>query len=79
VRVDDCLRITREEVRFEVIVTAMPRRRGPAPEARGCYTETPESIAAREHRRQLARLAPPSPSGRPDKHARRLLRDLRRG
>lgn len=75
---DDRLQITRDEQRMEVIVTAIPARRGPAPEASACYTETPESIAAREHRKALARLAPPAPRGRPDKHARRSLRELRR-
>jgi ribosome-associated heat shock protein Hsp15 len=77
-RVDDRLEVTRDELRIEVIVRGMPARRGPAPEARAHYVETPESIAAREARRERARLAPPAPDGRPDKHARRVLRDLRR-
>ena len=78
-RSGDRLQITREELRFEVIVTAMPKRRGPASEAALHYTETPESIQAREQRREQSRMAPPAPDGRPDKHARRALRDLRRG
>jgi ribosome-associated heat shock protein Hsp15 len=77
-RIDDRLLITREEIRFEVIVRAMPVRRGPASEARIFYEETPESIAARETRRAYARLAAPAPDGRPQKHDRRALRDLRR-
>ena len=79
VRIEDRLLITRDEMQFEVIVRGIPARRGPAPEARTHYLETPESVAARERRREFARLAPPAPSGRPDKHARRALRDLRRG
>jgi ribosome-associated heat shock protein Hsp15 len=79
VHVDDRLQITRDELQFEVIVQGIPARRGPAPEARTHYVETEQSIAARERRREQARLAPPAPSGRPDKHARRALRDLRRG
>jgi len=79
IQIGDRLLITRDEIRFEVIVQAIPVRRGPAPEARLHYTETPESIAAREARREFARLAPPAPTQRPDKHARRALRDLRRG
>jgi len=75
----DRLKITRDEIRFEVIVGAMPKRRGPASEAQRHYTETPESIRERELRREQARMAPPAPDGRPDKHARRVLRDLRRG
>ena len=76
--VNDRLQITREEARFEVIVQSIPTRRGPAPEARIHYLETQASIAEREQRREQSRLAPPAPDGRPDKHARRALRDLRR-
>ena len=79
VRVDDRVEITRDELRFEVVVRSLPVRRGPAPEARTHYVETEASIAAREQRREHSRLAPPAPDGRPDKHARRLLRGLRRG
>jgi ribosome-associated heat shock protein Hsp15 len=79
VHVDDRLRITKDEIKLEVIVRGMPTRRGPAPEARLHYEETPASIAAREQQRERSRLAPPAPDGRPDKHARRALRDLRRG
>jgi len=78
VRADDRIRITRDEYRIEVIVLGIPARRGPAPEARAHYSETPESIAARETRRELARLSAPAPDGRPDKHARRILRELKK-
>ncbi len=78
VHVDDRIDITRDELRFEIVVLSLPVRRGPAPEARSHYVETEASIAAREQRRANARLAPPAPEGRPDKHARRMLRDLRR-
>lgn len=78
VQANDRLTITRDEIRIEIIVRSMPARRGPATEARTHYEETPESIAAREARRQFARLAAPSPEGRPDKHERRALRDMRR-
>jgi ribosome-associated heat shock protein Hsp15 len=77
--VDDRLHITKDETRLELIVRGMPLRRGPAPEARQHYEETPESIKAREQQRERNRLAGPAPEGRPDKHARRILRDLRRG
>lgn len=78
VHLNDRLTITRDETRFEVVVTGLPIRRGPASEAQRHYAETQASVAAREARRQNARLAPPAPDGRPDKHARRTLRDLRR-
>ena len=79
VHVDDRIEITRDEVRFEVVIRSLPVRRGPAPEARTHYVETEASVAAREQQRERSRLAPPAPDGRPDKHARRMLRDLRRG
>lgn len=79
VRAGDRLVITRDEVRFEVVVSAIPRRRGPATEAAMHYAETPQSLLQRERRREQARHAPPAPDGRPDKHARRALRNLRRG
>lgn len=79
VQVNDRVEITRGEIRFEIVVQGMPVRRGPAPEARLHYSETEASIAERERHRERARLAPPAPDGRPDKHARRMLRDLRRG
>jgi ribosome-associated heat shock protein Hsp15 len=79
VHVDDRVEITRDELRVEVVIRGLPVRRGPAPEARTHYVETEPSITAREQQRERARLAPPAPDGRPDKHARRLLRDLRRG
>jgi len=79
VHVEDRLHITKDEMRLEVIVRGMPVRRGPAPEARLYYEETPESVTARETQRERSRLAAPAPDGRPDKHARRVLRDLRRG
>jgi ribosome-associated heat shock protein Hsp15 len=79
VHVDDRVEITRDEQRYEVVISGLPVRRGPAPEARTHYVETEASIAAREQQRERSRLAPPAPAGRPDKHARRLLRDLRRG
>lgn len=77
--VDDRLQITKDETRLELIVRGMPVRRGPAPEARLHYEETPQSIATRDLQRERSRLAAPAPEGRPDKHARRVLRDLRRG
>jgi ribosome-associated heat shock protein Hsp15 len=79
IHADDRLTITKDELRLEVIVQSMPVRRGPAPEARLHYVETEASIAARETQRERSRLAAPAPDGRPDKHARRMLRDLRRG
>jgi ribosome-associated heat shock protein Hsp15 len=77
IHVDDRLHITKDEIRLELLVRGLPVRRGPATEARLHYTETEESVAAREKQRERSRLAGPAPEGRPDKHARRMLRDLR--
>lgn len=77
VRIGDRLLISRGEERFEVVVCGIPQRRGPAPEARAHYEETAASVARREQQR-AARVDAPAPSGRPDKHSRRLLRGLRR-
>ena len=78
VRIDDRIQITRDELRYDVAVVGLPARRGPASEAQKFFLETPQSVAAREQRREHARHAPPAPDGRPDKHERRALRDLRR-
>jgi ribosome-associated heat shock protein Hsp15 len=80
VRVGDQLRIVRDRERYDIAVIGIPARRGPAPEARLCYSESEESIAARQHARELARLSTPGPSARPDKRDRReLIRTLKRG
>src|SRR5690242_781211 len=77
VAVGDRLAITRSETRMEVVVRAIPVRRGPASEAQACYEETAASQRLREARREQQRLRPPAPQGRPDKHDRRALRDLK--
>ena len=73
VRIGDRLRIVRGQERFEIVVTGIPSRRGPATEARGHYQETPESEAARATVREFNRLTAPLQSGRPDKRERREL------
>lgn len=79
VHVGDTLAITRGDLQWEVIVQSIPQRRGPAPEARLHYLETQQSVQARERRQALARLRAPAPDGRPDKHQRRELRNLKKG
>ena len=80
VRVGDSLRIVRERERYDLAIAALPERRGPAPEAKLCYTESEESVAARQHVRELARLtSAPGPGSRPDKRDRELIRTVKRG
>lgn len=73
----DRLIVTRGETRMEVVVREIPLRRGPASAAQACYEETADSAASREKRREQLRIRAPAPMGRPDKHDRRALRDLK--
>ncbi|MGZ6708744.1 MAG: RNA-binding S4 domain-containing protein [Solirubrobacteraceae bacterium] len=82
VRPGDEVQVTTGTVRRTVVVRATATRRGPAPEARLLYDETPESIAERERRaaeRRLAAPAAPDPGGRPTKRYRRRLERARGG
>lgn len=78
--VDDRVRITRAEQRMEVCVLALSSRRGPATEAQLLYRETEASRVAREAEREQRRLSGVAfdhPMRRPDKHARKLLREIK--
>ncbi len=80
--VGDRLEVRRGQLRFTVTVTGVADRRGPASVAAELYEEEPESIAARERRRDERRLARPlgaDLSARPTKRDRRRLDALRRG
>ena len=80
VKPGDTVTFTRSTVVFECVVTAVPLRRGPADEAARCYEETAASKARREEfaaRMKVAAGLSPRPDDRPDKHDRRLLRQLR--
>jgi len=80
VRVGNTLEIRREELRWTVVVSGLADRRGPASVAATLYSETPESIEARERRRLERRLVQPLGAdlgARPTKQARRRLDALR--
>jgi ribosome-associated heat shock protein Hsp15 len=80
-KVGDHVSISQHGRDVDLHVRAIPARRGPAPEARECYEETPESVArAAKYRDQhrLAAMAAPRPAGRPDKKSRRELIELER-
>ena len=80
VKPGDTITFTRGAVVFECAVAAVPLRRGPASEAARCYDETPASKLRREEfaaRMKVAAGLTPRPHHRPDKHERRLLRQLR--
>ena len=80
VRAGDHVAITRPGYEFQCEVLRLPDRRGSAPLAQACYSETDAARAAREKFSEQSRLAaafaPRSPE-RPDKHSRRELRRLR--
>ena len=76
----DMVTFARSTVLFDCVVAAVPLRRGPASEASECYEETAASKARREEfsvRMRAADAITPKSDGRPDKHGRRLLRQLR--
>jgi ribosome-associated heat shock protein Hsp15 len=80
VKPGDTVTFTRGAVVFECVVAAVPLRRGPASDAVRCYDETPASKARRDDfatRMKVAAGLSPRPDDRPDKHERRLLRQLR--
>lgn len=74
----DVLVVTRGEDRLEVEVLALSDQRGAASMAQTLYRESAASVQARELRREERRLVGhQAPARRPDKHARRLLRELK--
>ena len=78
--VGDRLHIGRAQERLEVSVLALSARRGPASDAQRLYRETDASRVAREALREQRRLSGTAfdhPAGRPDKHARRQLRNIK--
>ena len=82
VRVGDLLELRQGTLTQAIVVVALSGTRGPAPIARALYTETLESIAAREAWLAARRLAPePAEAieqGRPTKRDRRQLADWNR-
>lgn len=78
----DKVQLQRQQLEYVMTVVGIPSRRGPAAEARACFEESAESIAAREQRLadlRRDRLQMPMTQGRPDKHTRRRLRARNRG
>ena len=82
VRTGDTIDVTIRTVRRTLLVTGVAERRGPASDALALYTETPESLIARERNAAERRLSRPLGADlgtRPTKQARRRLDALRRG
>lgn len=82
VYVGDDIRLVRQQLTWELTVTGIPSRRGPAKEAGTFYRESDESAARREQtvmELKRDRLQMPVTRGKPDKHTRRELRKRSRG
>ena len=76
----DELEINKGGFEYQVRVVLLSERRGPAKVAQTLYEESEESIRKREDLREQHRLAAastPHPQRKPDKKARRQLRDLK--
>lgn len=81
VRVGQSVGVTLGARTLELVVRALPDRRGPAAAAQACYEETAASAARHAELREqqrLAALARPQPDHRPDKRERRQLERWRR-
>ncbi len=82
VHIGDLLQIESGEQHWEVRVQNLSDRRGPAPEARLLYEETPESLLARQtvkESRSYAQDPAAQIHGRPTKRERRQLGRWREG
>ncbi|MEE9493636.1 MAG: S4 domain-containing protein [Gammaproteobacteria bacterium] len=78
INVGDHLTVTKEGMKFELTVLGLAERRGSASIAQTLYEESANSILKREQIREQHRLMAanaPHPERRPDKKARRQLRN----
>jgi len=81
VKPGDELEIHKSGFEYQVHILCVSERRGPAAVAQTLYQEAEQSIRRREALREQHRLAggsAPHPQHRPDKKARRQLRDMKR-
>mgnify|MGYP001819068477 FL=1 len=81
VKPGDALKIHKSGFEYQVQIMGISERRGPAAVAQTLYQESEESVRRREALREQHRLAgasAPHPQHRPDKKARRQLRDMKR-
>lgn len=80
IKTGDVLKITKSGATYIITVMALSERRGSAAVAQALYMESEESLARRQHERELYRLnalANPRPQRRPDKRERRQLKAWR--
>ena len=80
VRIGETVSVTVGQATTIVVVKALGDKRGSAAQAALLYDETPESVLARERRREERRLAPAPGAdlaGRPSKRDRRRIEAMR--
>ena len=78
VSIGDRIELVRDRLPYSFEVIAIPARRGPAAEARGCYVEDDKVVRERETKLSALRqdrMLMPKTEGRPDKRTRRKLRE----
>ena len=76
----DQLQIHKGGFEYNIMVMDLSERRGPATVAQALYQESEDSLRRRERLKEQHRLAAsttPRPIGKPDKKARRQLRNLK--
>jgi ribosome-associated heat shock protein Hsp15 len=76
VRIGALVSVSRDALVWELEVTGISDKRGPASEAAKLYRESPEHAAAREEeiaRRKAAAISAPRTAGRPTKRDRRKI------
>ena len=79
VKLEDCYQISRENERFEIVVTGLTSRRGSATIAQTLYEETESSRLQRQsdsEKRKLAALQRPHSDHKPNKQERRKIRQF---
>jgi ribosome-associated heat shock protein Hsp15 len=77
----DRLLVVRNRMQYDVVVQALPQRRGSASEAQSSFSEDESSVQRREaalERIRQDRLQMPRSEGRPDKRTRRKVRQFNR-
>ncbi len=80
IKISDMLQVTNDSGDFEIEVLELSEFRGPAAVAQKLYLETEASKERRSKvaaERKAAREFEQPPSGRPSKHDRRRIRELR--
>ena len=79
-KVGDQVEINKQGFEYTVSVLALAERRGSAKVAQALYEESPDSVRKREvlaEQHKLAAASAPHPQRKPDKKARRQLRELK--